>query len=68
MTGLTLSGPTYRPERPKGGKDGVKRPEELEVRARGPLYFLYIIKYSVLFVFCLKLPNEVVPSETREII
>ena len=28
----------------------------------------YIMKYSALFVFCLKLQNEVVPTETREII
>ena len=33
--GLTLSGLDVPPERPKGAKDEVKRPEEPSARSRG---------------------------------
>ena len=32
----TVWGPTYRPERPKGAKDEVKRPEGPPAKSRGP--------------------------------
>ena len=35
-SGLKWSKSTYRPERPKGGKDEVKRPEGPPARSRAP--------------------------------